>query len=283
MIKNRFLKSLHPNNILIALDEIDAQPPSYSLNKPQALRRVVIVLACVCVSLLFDHYAKYSENFYDLLRLLAEWKNLPGNYYQHQLTLTGWAELYDYVWWTGVHLISYVVLPVFCIRYYFKQRVRDFGWQLNEAPQHWRGYLLLLSPILVFVYWVSLGKDFVNHYPFYDLAGRSWVDLLAWEFLYLCQFVFLEFFFRGFIVNALRPAIGANAVWVMCVPYLMIHFPKLWLEATGAIFFGLFLGILALRSRSIWGGVMVHAGVAVSMDIVALLRKQGLPEMIWPL
>jgi membrane protease YdiL (CAAX protease family) len=174
------------------------------------------------------------------------------------------------------------MLPSLLIRYVMKARIRDFGWQLNQAPQHWRGYLLLLSPILVFVYLVSLGKDFVGHYPFYSLAGRSWFDLLAWELLYLSQFVFLEFFFRGFILNALRPAIGANAVWVMCVPYLMIHFPKLWLEATGAILFGLFLGILALRSRSIWGGVLVHAGVAVSMDLAALARKHGLPEVFWP-
>ena len=129
---------------------------------------------------------------------------------------------------------------------------------------------------------VSFGEDFVNHYPFYKLAGRSWFDLLAWELLYLSQFVFLEFFFRGFILQALRPAMGANAVWVMCVPYLMIHFPKLWLEATGAILFGLFLGILALQSRSIWGGVLVHAGVAVSMDIAALLRKQEIPTQWWP-
>ena len=60
------------------------------------------------------------------------------------------------------------------------------------------------------------------------------------EICYVTQFIFLEFFFRGFLLNALRPAIGANAVWFMVLPYLMIHFSKPWLEATGAIFFGLF-------------------------------------------
>ena len=42
----------------------------------------------------------------------------------------------------------------------------------------------------------------------------------------------------------------------MIVPYLMIHFAKPWLEASGAILFGLLLGVLALRSRSIWGGIV---------------------------
>ncbi len=160
--------------------------------------------------------------------------------------------------------------------------MHDFGWRWNQVGEHWRGYLLLLSPILVFVVLVSQGEAFVQHYPFYRSAGRSWLDLLLWELLYLSQFVFLEFFFRGFMLNALRPALGANAIWVMCVPYMMIHFPKLWLEATGAILFGLFLGILALKSRSIWGGVLVHAGVALSMDVAALLKKGQLPGSFFP-
>jgi uncharacterized protein len=64
---------------------------------------------------------------------------------------------------------------------------------------------------------------------------------------------------------------------------LMIHFGKPWLEATGAIFFGLFLGILAMRSKSIWGGFGVHAGVAISMDIASLYQQDALPKIFWPM
>lgn len=276
------LKILHPNNVLVALDAIDSEPPSYTLNKPQALRRVFATLACVSICLLFTHYAKFSDNLTWLLQALADGQGLPRNYYVTLWMQTGFWDLYGYIWWTGILVVGYLALPFLLIRYRFKDSISDYGWKFNEAAQHWRGYLLLLSPILIFVYLVSLGKDFVNHYPFYAYAGRSWFDLLAWEFLYMTQFVCLEFFFRGFILRALRPAVGANAVWIMCVPYLMIHFPKLWLEATGAILFGLFLGILALRSRSIWGGVLVHAGVALSMDLAAIVRKQDLPQVFWP-
>lgn len=266
------IKALHPRLIFNALDQIDATGSSYSFSRPLALRRVFITLACVSVSLLFIHYAKFSSN----LTFLFSAEDLQ------RLQDSGWQELISYTWWTFCHLIGFVLLPWLVIRWLFRGRLRDFGWQWNQTADHWRGYLLLLSPILVFVVLVSFGEDFVEHYPFYEAAGRSWADLLAWECLYLSQFIFLEFFFRGFMLNALRPAMGANAVWVMCVPYLMIHFPKLWLEASGAILFGLFLGILALQSRSIWGGVLVHAGVAVSMDIAALLRKGGLPNQWWP-
>ena len=275
------LAALHPRRILHALDAIDAESPSHSLNRPAALRRVFVVLATVCISLLILNYGRYSTNLHALLAYLGQWQQQDSGYYLNRLQASGWLEMAGYVWWTGCHLLTFILIPWLVIRLLFKERMLDFGWRWNQVTEHWRGYLLLLSPILVFVVLVSFGEDFVNHYPFYSLAGRSWLDLLLWELLYISQFVFLEFFFRGFMLNALRPALGANAIWVMCVPYLMIHFPKLWLEATGAILFGLFLGILALQSRSIWGGVLVHAGVALSMDIAALLRKGELPNGFW--
>lgn len=279
---HKLVTSLHPKNILTALDAIDAEAPSYSLNRAQALRRVFITLATVSVCLLFIHYLKHFSSFNALLQMLSGWQEKNSGYLFRQLSGTGFLQLIAYVWWTFCHLIGYVLMPFIVIKYLLKQDFYKMGWQFNETKKHWQGYLLLLTPILFCIVLVSQGEDFVRHYPFYRYSSRSWFDLLAWEFLYLIQFLCLEFFFRGFILNALRPALGANAVWIMCVPYLMIHFPKLWLEATGAILFGLFLGILALRSRSIWGGFFVHAGVAVSMDIASLLKQGKIPSGFWP-
>lgn len=273
---------LDPRNIFTSLDEIDAEGPSYSLNRRESLRRVFWTLACVSVCLLLIHYMKYNSTFRATLELFS---TLLGNNPRHlliEINNTGFGRLIGYAWWTFWHVIGYVVIPFFIIRYVLKSSFLDMGWRWQETHQHWKGYVMLLSPILVFVFIASQGESFVNHYPFYKQAGRSWFDFIAWQFLYLLQFACLEFFFRGFMINSLRPAIGANAVWVMCVPYLMIHFPKLWPEAFGAILFGLFLGILALRSRSIWGGFLVHAGVAVSMDMASLIMQDKIPTKFWP-
>lgn len=275
-------KHFHPKQILLALDEIDASKPSYSLSRSQALRRVFAVLACVSLCLLIIHYLKYSSVFIASLQVLSELLDKPANHLYFALRQSGFAELISYAWWTAWHIVGYVMIPALVIKHYIKLPLTEFGWRWNATTQHWRGYLLLLSPILLFVLIATSSRDFVAHYPFYRQAGRSWFDLIAWECLYLCQFICLEFFFRGFILQALRPAVGANAVWIMCVPYLMIHFPKLWPEAGGAILFGLFLGILAMRSSSIWGGFFVHAGVAVSMDVASLVKQQRLPEVFWP-
>jgi len=275
-------KLLDPRHILTALDEIDREAPSYQQSRPKALRRVFVTLACVSVSLLMLHYLKNSYHLHNLMVWFAQFQGHEPNHYTQPFYESDWSRLWAYAWWTGWHIICFVLLPWIVIRGFWKEKMRDFGWRWNDTARHWPGYLLLLSPILFFVFLVSQGEDFVNHYPFYDHAGRSWADFLAWQALYMTQFVVLEFFFRGFMLQALRPALGANAIWIMCVPYLMIHFPKLWLEATGAILFGLFLGILALRSRSIWGGVLVHAGVALSMDVAALIQKGQIPTQWWP-
>ncbi|MGB1457457.1 CPBP family intramembrane glutamic endopeptidase [Spongiibacter marinus] len=276
------LQRLNPRRILVLLDDIDAEADSYRLSRPAALRRVFTVLACVSVSLLLIHYLKFSSSLQTLLQWLSEVQGRTPNYWWWELRRSGYGELLSYLWWTTWHVVGYVLLPWLIIRRVMGERMRHFGWGWGDTHRHWQGYLLLLSPILVFIYLASFRPDFLQHYPFYKQAGRSWFDFISWELLYLTQFICLEFFFRGFVLQGLRPAIGANAIWVMCVPYLMIHFPKLWPEAVGAILFGLFLGILALRSRSIWGGFFVHAGVAVGMDVASLLRQGRIPETVWP-
>ncbi len=51
-------------------------------------------------------------------------------------------------------------------------------------------------------------------------------------------------------------------------------------ETMGAIAAGTTLGWLALKHRSVWLGVAVHFGVALSMDILAI-RARGI-EVVFP-
>jgi membrane protease YdiL (CAAX protease family) len=122
---------------------------------------------------------------------------------------------------------------------------------------------------------------FRETYPFYRMANRSYLDLVLWEGMYALQFVSLEFFFRGFLLKGLRPALGANAIFVMLVPYCMIHFTKPLPETFAAIGAGLVLGTLAMRTRSIWGGVLIHIGVAASMDLLALRGCPPIGSGLW--
>ena len=226
---------------------------------------------------------KNSYALEGLLRVIAGWQNKPINTYVDFLNQHPWGLLCRYAWWSSWTVITYVVIPCIVIKVFLKEQIRDYGWRWGETHKHLFGYVYLLLPILGMIVLVAnFRDDFVKHYPFYRLASRSWLDFLLWQVLYLVQFASLEFFFRGYMLHSLRPYIGSAAIWVMIVPYLMIHFPKPWLEATGAIFFGLFLGILALRSHSIWGGFFVHAGVAIGMDLASLAQQGRLPSVFLP-
>ena len=44
----------------------------------------------------------------------------------------------------------------------------------------------------------------------------------------------------------------------------------------------LILCLLAWRCRSIWGGVLVHVCLAVSMDVLSLLQRGALPTTLLP-
>jgi membrane protease YdiL (CAAX protease family) len=56
----------------------------------------------------------------------------------------------------------------------------------------------------------------------------------------------------------------------MVIPYCMIHFGKPVPEALAAIFAGVVLGVLALRSGSFYLGVVLHCVVALLMDLLAV-------------
>jgi len=45
---------------------------------------------------------------------------------------------------------------------------------------------------------------------------------------------------------------------------------------------GVVLGSLAMRTRSIYAGFLVHITVAVGMDFLSLYKRGVLPTVFWP-
>ena len=180
--------------------------------------------------------------------------------------------------WVGACTLGYLILPLTYLKLTGRS-VSDYYWSVRGLKEHGGVYLALLIPASLLVYWVSFWPDFQRIYPFYTEAGRSWFDLIAWELLYGLQFFSLEFFFRAFMLEALRKSLSYGAVAVMVIPYCMVHFQKTAAESLGSIVAGLLLGYLAMRSRSLWGGVLVHWLIAVEMDVLSLMQTGRLPPL----
>ena len=158
------------------------------------------------------------------------------------------------------------------VRFVFGHRAADYGFTLRGFRRHLTLYIGLLAPVLVVVIVAAGSPEFQSKYPLYRHPMGT-PDLIVWELCYGVQFVALEFFFRGFLIHGVRDRLGTSSVLTMVVPYVMIHFEKPLYETLGALVAGTVLGFLSLRTRSIAGGVLVHFGVALAMDLAALARR----------
>ena len=179
--------------------------------------------------------------------------------------------------WALGTVVCYLVIPAFIVRGVFRQRLSEYGWTTQGFLGHVWLYLLLFLPVGALVVLMSFEAGFQETYPFY-FEPESLLALAVWELAYGLQFLSLEFFFRGFMLHGLKHRYGHGAIWIMLIPYVMIHFNKPPLEALGAVIAGAVLGVLSLRTGSILGGVAIHAAVAWMMDIMSLWQRGAFPS-----
>jgi membrane protease YdiL (CAAX protease family) len=192
-------------------------------------------------------------------------------------------ELYAYGWWCLARSVGYVILPLTLWKLLFpSDSLLDMGLRGRGFLKHLWIYGLCLAIVVPVLLIVAHQPDFGSYYPFYKQSSRSVFDFLAWEAMYWVQFFSLELFFRGWMVGALRRTLGSSAIFVMAVPYCMIHYGKPYLEAHGAIVAGVVLGSLAMRTRSIYAGFLLHISVAVGMDLLSLYKREAIPHNFWP-
>lgn len=239
--------------------------------------RLLVISITVSIALLINHYLAINTSLSDGLRWFAATFNQPVRPLLSAVHQSPWRELLGYLWWGSWLLIGYVLIPLLVIRFVLRDNIREYGLHLGDTRKHWRYYAIFGAVMGVMAIGASFNNSFLDTYPFYSQAGRSWQDLLLWQLIYIGQFVCIEFFYRGFLLRGLQPSFGISSIYVSSLIYLTIHLPKPFLECVGSLFFGLILCLLASLSRSIWGGVFVHVCLAVSMDVLSLFQRGQLP------
>jgi membrane protease YdiL (CAAX protease family) len=115
---------------------------------------------------------------------------------------------------------------------------------------------------------VCSSSDFYRFYPLFRPHGLQ--EWLIFEAIYLAQFVAVEFFFRGPLLFRLNQLHGPISLFIMTLPYALIHIHKPFPEALGSIIAGVILGLLSLKSKSLWPGVLLHMIIALSADSLGL-------------
>jgi len=178
------------------------------------------------------------------------------------------------LYWVSWGWLFYLIIPLVIVLFVFKESPARYGLRFYLTKRTaflYAGMLLFMAPLL---FWASTRASFQATYPFVKELGENWVLTIAlWEVAYVSRFVCLEFFFRGYLLFGLEEKLGYAAIAASTLPYALIHYGKPFPEAMAAIAAGAILGVLALRTRTILGGVIIHSTVAVSMDMLALWRN----------
>lgn len=201
----------------------------------------------------------YQYNAWTQEHVAAPYRHLANKYF---------TNLQGFVW---------LFFP--CAVYWFlKDRQQPLYGFHRKGVVLWPYFVLLLLMVPLII-WASTQPDFLQTYPraFHlnlDREGtRNFLLTLLYEVCYGLDFVTTEFFFRGFLILAFARFAGPRVILPMCVFYVTIHFEKPLGETISSFFGGWLLGILAYETKSIYGGIIVHLGIAMLMEIVAWIAQ----------
>ncbi len=207
--------------------------------------------------------------------LLWRYYGYPWFYSVHiEAALGSWR--YEHIggslYWFASELLLLGVLPVLAGRFLWKLSLRDMGLGLGDWRLGLTATGIFYAIMVPLVLAASHFSDFQATYPLDGDALASPDTFLLYETGYASFFVSWEFFFRGFMLSALAPWFGPAAIGVQMVPFAVMHIGKPIAEMLGSVVAGVFLGVLAWRTRSIWYCALIHASVAITMDIIVYLR-----------
>ncbi len=188
--------------------------------------------------------------------------------------------VYTWVYKMTSQIFSFLFIFTPLVLFYWKQDKVESGFYGLTTRSSIKPYLYLLLAVAPIIMLSSLHESFTNYYPIYktNQIAEVWhwpafLPVILFEFFYGLDFLNVELLFRGFFVLGMVQILGKHAIIPMVTIYCFLHFGKPAGEAISSIFGGYILGVIALYSRSIWGGILIHVGVAWMMETAAYVAK----------
>lgn len=225
-------------------------------------RTTFVFVLSIILLIVFQYFGK-PESYRG--SVAAFWQPLLGNR----------GDIARYVHWGASSIVLRILVPFAIIRWVFHESISDYGWRWRGTLKHAPMYLTLYAIMVPLLVWASTQGSFQQKYPFYRGAAGGGASFWGYELLYGAQFAGVEFFFRGFLTFALFKRFGYNALLIMAIPYVMVHFNKPLPETFGALGAAFILGALALRAGSCVPGIFLHWAVGMTMDVLAIGKSLG--------
>jgi len=212
-------------------------------------------------SILFLCLIGIAAGFYVKTYVLDMFDNINERYYVYKILINS----------TRAFLYT---IPLIIIKFIFDKNINGL-YGLTFKDFNARPYFLMLLIVFPLIAIASFQADFVNYYPTFkpwnleSIFGMSLFQLTAvYEFFYGIDFAFVELIFRGALALGMASVLGKDALLPMVTAYAFLHFGKPVGETISSIFGGYILGVIAIKSRNIIGGIILHIGNSSHMVVI---------------
>ena len=236
---------------------------------------IPFALAFFLQLLIFTDLNYYKNHWFWIILLLAPaFFSFRVNFdFQQNIIASIWRGDEQLFWTRSLNWVVrvfVVLIPVF-ILWWVKDR-NDQPFYGTRVLTNFKPYLIMLLIMIPLIALASTQKDFLHMYPKAKfITGLALPDknrhLFIYELCYGFDFISIEFFFRGFLILSLMKICGPHCIIPVACFYCTIHFGKPMGEAISSFWGGLLLGIVSYNTGSIWGGLLVHLGIAWLMEI----------------
>jgi hypothetical protein len=172
--------------------------------------------------------------------------------------------------------ILFIILPALILRKAIDSS-NDSFFGFKRKGISLTPYWVMIAVMIPILFFASQDASFQTMYPRFlytgiDESHPSFLKyIISYELSYATDFVATEFLFRGLLIIGMTRYFGPSVILPMAVWYVTIHFGKPLGETISSFFGGWLLGIIAYYSKSIYGGIIVHLGIALLMEMFGAL------------
>lgn len=228
------------------------------------IKRIILIAVCAAgmIFYLFLTPPAVNSAFFQKIPLLS---SLP----------------YDFPSYAGRFLFSFLFLGVFpfAAALFLGYRPSDIGLRFPGVKNPAVLYSVLAASAIILGILGSLDKTVSEYYPyshfFPELAAKyGFAIILVHPFSYLIFFyVPWEIMFRGILIFPFLDKERIYAVaCLQAIPSALLHFGHPLSEFVSAVFFGLFAGIITVRTKSIIPALLFHALLGITLDLTLILK-----------
>ena len=177
------------------------------------------------------------------------------------------------VWFGG---LVFTVLAVSLVHFLFEGKP---GLYFISKTKSLKPYFILLLCMLPLLIAASTSPSFYVMYPRSGIVATTFgaaakaVHYFIFETCYILDFISIELFFRGLLIATVSRVLGVHGIIPVALFYFSIHLGKPMPEAISSFFGGLILGAVSYETKSIWGGWLVHCGIALLMELLSAVLR----------